>query len=280
MDIFRDVSWTNLVAHLSFAFGFLPHFSYRLSHPRLDGRTEMQFYVVFPILILLILRFGYLTMAAITLLLTVLSNLLFSPFVNSFPMASFLPMKMHLFVLGMLIAAGFHKRIRISAVCLCVALLPFLPLIEKIRRFNLPWLIGDLAMAVILLLLTCPSGRIRAVLSPVRMVLNAGPMQKLGHISYAVYLVHLLLIPPVIALLLHISWAASLPGKPRFLIFSLAVMTVIVPVSVLLHRFVEQPGIAVGKRLLASRATVPQRTYYPSQKRVIPARVMRDQAQS
>jgi peptidoglycan/LPS O-acetylase OafA/YrhL len=276
MDIFRDVSWTNLVAHLSFAFGFLPHFSYRSAIPDWTVGLKMQFYVVFPILILLILRFGYLTMAAITLLLTVLSNLLFSPFVNSFPMASFLPMKMHLFLLGMLMAAAFHKRIHIYVVCLCVGLLPLLPLIENIRRFNLPWLIGDTAMAVILLLLTCSTGRIRSALTPFRVVLNARPMQKLGQISYSVYLVHLLLIPPVIALLLHINWAASLPGKPRFLVFLLAVMSVIFPVSLLLHHFVEQPGVALGKRLLARRATLPQLTYQPSLKQVTPAGVMAD----
>jgi peptidoglycan/LPS O-acetylase OafA/YrhL len=271
MDIFRDVSWTNLVVHLSFAFGFLPHFSYHSAIPDWTVGLEMQFYLVFPLLIVLILRFGYAAMAAVTLLFTVLSDQLFSPFVNSFPMASFLPMKMHLFLLGMLIAAAFHKRIQVSAVCVCVALLPLLPMIENIRRFNLPWLIGDVAMAVVLLLLTCSSGRLRAALFPFRFVLNAGPMQKLGQISYGVYLVHLLIIPPVVALLLHINWAASLPGKPRFFIFSFAVMSVIFPVSLLLHYFVEQPGVALGKRLLAGHAAAPNRTYFSSQKAVTPA---------
>jgi peptidoglycan/LPS O-acetylase OafA/YrhL len=96
-------------------------------------------------------------------------------------------------------------------------------------------------------------------------------MQMLGLISYSVYLVHLLVMPPVIALLLHINWAASLPGKPRFLLFSIVVMSVIFPVSLLLHYFVEQRGVALGKQLLAPRASVPQLAYYPSQKRVTSA---------
>lgn len=277
MDIFRDVSWTNLVAHLSFAFGLLPQFSYRSALPDWTVGLEIQFYLVFPILILLILRFGYAAMAAATLVLTVAMNLFFSPFVNSFPMASFLPMKMHLFLLGMLIAAAFHKRIHILVAVLCVALMPLLPLIENIRRFNLIWLIGDLVMAVCLFLLTCSRGSLRTALTPVRVVLNAAPMQMLGQISYAVYLVHLLLIPPVIMMLLHVQWAAALPGKPRFLLFSLAVMIVIFPISLLLHHFVEQPGIALGKRLLTIRSAAPQPIFYPVQE---PARSAATDARS
>ncbi|HXS78455.1 MAG TPA: acyltransferase [Terracidiphilus sp.] len=249
-DIFRDVSWTNLVMHLSFAFGFLPHFSYHSGLPDWTVGLEIQFYLVFPFLILLILRFGYAATAALTLVLAVLGNLMFSPFVNSFPMSSFLPMKMHLFLLGMLIAATFHKRITVLAGGSCVALIPFLPLIEKIQRFKLGWLIGDMVMATILFLLTCSSGHVRKVLTPFRAMLNTGPMQMLGQISYAVYLVHLLIIPPIVALLLHVHWATALPGKPRFLLFSSAVMLVIFPVSLLLQRFIEQPGVGLGKRLL------------------------------
>jgi hypothetical protein len=72
-------------------------------------------------------------------------------------------------------AAAFHKRIHIYVVCLCVGLLPLLPLIENIRRFNLPWLIGDTAMAVILLLLTCSTGRIRSALTPFRVGAECAP---------------------------------------------------------------------------------------------------------
>jgi peptidoglycan/LPS O-acetylase OafA/YrhL len=263
MDIFRDISWTNLVIHLSFVFGFLPHFAYRSALPDWTVGLEMQFYVVFPILILLILRFGYVAMAAVSLMLAVLCNQSFPVFVNSFPMASFLTIKIHLFVLGMLIAAAFHKRIKSLVACICVAVLPFLPLVENIRRFNLVWLLGDLAVAIILFLLTCSRGKLRTALAPFRMVLNAPPMQKLGQISYAVYLVHLLIIPPVVALLMHAHWAVALPGKPRFLLFSLSVMAVIFPISLLLHRLVEQPGVALGKRLLAVRAAVVQPGFYP-----------------
>jgi len=263
MEIFRDVSWTNLAAHLSFVFGFLPEYCYHSALPDWTVGLEMQFYVIFPILILLILRFGYIAMAAVTVLLAVLCNQSFSPFVNSFPMASFLPIKIHLFVLGMLIAAAFHKRIKLWAACICIAVLPFLPLIENIRRFNLAWLIGDLAMAMILFLLTCSKGHLRTALAPFRMALNAPPIQKLGQISYAVYLVHMLIIPPVVALLLHVPWAVALPGKPRFLLFSLAVMAFVYPISLLLHHLIEQPGVAMGKQLLTPRPAAVPSNFYP-----------------
>jgi peptidoglycan/LPS O-acetylase OafA/YrhL len=266
MEIFRDVSWTNLVLHLTFAFGVLPKYCYHSGLPDWTVGLEIQFYIVFPILILLILRFGYTAMAIASLLAAILCDQIFSPFANSFPMASFLPIKLHLFVLGMLIAAAFHKRINILAACIAVAVVPYLPLLENIRRFNLVWLTGDLAMAMILFLLTCSKGHLRTALTPFRMVLNAAPLQKLGQISYAVYLVHLLVIPPVVALLMHVPWAVALPGKPRFLLFSLAVMAFMFPISLLLHHFIERPGVGLGKRLLAHRAAVVQPGYYPMQK--------------
>jgi peptidoglycan/LPS O-acetylase OafA/YrhL len=50
------------------------------------------------------------------------------------------------------------------------------------------------------------------------------------------------------------------------LLFSLAVMAFMFPISLLLHHFIERPGVGLGKRLLAHRAAVVQSGYYPMQK--------------
>jgi peptidoglycan/LPS O-acetylase OafA/YrhL len=256
MDIHSDTSWANLLVHLSFAFGFLPHFSDYTDIPDWTIGLEVQFYVFFPFLMLLVLRLGYLKMAAITLLLAVSINLLFFQFVSGFPMASFLPLKIHIFLLGMLIAAAFHGSVRLLSASICVVLLPLIPLIERVHRFGLPWLFKDMCLSAVLLLITCGGGPVRVALNPLRASLNAWLMQRLGDISYSVYLVHLLLMPPIIAMLLHIPWCASLGLKHRFVIFGLIVMLVVFPVSLILYYFVESPGIALGKRLLGSRSSI------------------------
>lgn len=253
-----DTSWTNFLVHLCFFFGFLPHFSDNTALPDWTIGLEVQFYLVFPLLMLLIFRMGYLKVAAATLLITITINLLFFQFVSGFPMASFLPLKMHLFLLGMLIAAAFHGSIRVLPACLCVVSLPLVPLLERVHRFGLPWLLKDMVLSAILLAITCGGGRVRAALTPLRSFLNAWPMQRLGDISYSVYLVHLLLLPPIIAGLLHIPWCASFSLKARFPVFGFAAMLVVFPVSWVLYHFVESPCIVFGKRLIRNTSELRQ----------------------
>lgn len=252
----RDASWTNLLVHLSFVFGLFPRYCARAALPDWTISLEMQFYLVFPLMMLIVSRFGksgYAVITGFTLLILLGINLGLPSFVSSFPVASFLPMKMHLFLLGMLISAAFHKSIHLASVVLAIIFLPLLPLVERVHRFHLTWMITDIGMAAILFMLTCGGERAAAAMFLLRKFLNAWPTKLLGDISYSVYLVHILLIVPLIALLLHAHWAASLPTIPRYLFFSSAAMLVVFPVSFALYHFVERPGIAFGKRVLQQR---------------------------
>lgn len=252
----KDTSWTNLFLHLSFVFGVLPRYSARSVIPDWTISLEMQFYLIFPLMMLVVLRFGrfgYAVVTGFTLLLIVAVNLGLSPFTSSFPMASFLPLKMHLFLLGMLISAAFHKSVRHGPVLLAVLFLPLLPLAEKVHRFHLSWILTDILMAAMLFALTCGGDRAEVALSPLKKSLNAWPTQRLGDMSYSVYLVHILLIVPVAALLLHSPWVASLSAIPRYLLFAAAAMLAVFPVAFALYLFVERPGISLGKRLLQHR---------------------------
>lgn len=78
-------------------------------------------------------------------------------------------------------------------------------------------------------------------------------IRKTGVYSYSIYLIH----GPIMIVLMEIyqAWFPGIENQP-FLYFGAALSTwlVIFPLSALMYRWVEKPGIAVGKRLLKTRS--------------------------
>lgn len=249
---YTDSSWSNLFAHLSFIFGFIPAYSFRTALPDWSIGLEMQFYLFFPLLMLLVLKFGYSWMAFLSLLLCILGRLVFAGYYQSFPMTTFLPLKLNLFILGMLIAAALHKRLR--GISLYVVGLPLVSFIILPFKTKLG-VLADVILAILLLLVVETNDSKRLGMSLVRLVLNAKPTQWLGDISYSFYLVHLLVIMPICAALLHYQWVRSLvPIARYFLLFAVNIIFVL-PVSAACHHAIEKPGMKFGKLVLAKVVT-------------------------
>ncbi|WP_233221910.1 acyltransferase [Serratia sp. Nf2] len=55
-DKYGDASFGNFLAHISFMFGFLPYFSARTAIPDWSIGLEMQYYAIFPFLMLFIMH--------------------------------------------------------------------------------------------------------------------------------------------------------------------------------------------------------------------------------
>jgi peptidoglycan/LPS O-acetylase OafA/YrhL len=74
-------------------------------------------------------------------------------------------------------------------------------------------------------------------------------IRKTGVYSYSIYLIH----GPIMIVLMELykAWFPGIENQP-FLFFAAALSTwlVIFPLSALMYRWVEMPGIAMGKRLL------------------------------
>jgi peptidoglycan/LPS O-acetylase OafA/YrhL len=67
---------------------------------------EMQFYAIFPFAVLLARKAGWLSAAVLIAMTSVTMAMLLDRLAINFPMPSFLALKMHLFLAGMLIAAA------------------------------------------------------------------------------------------------------------------------------------------------------------------------------
>ena len=85
---------------------------------------------------------------------------------------------------------------------------------------------------------------------PSRVFVNRAT-QYCGKISYSIYLVH----PSVIFFLIPVFraiYALSIPGTAKFLIAAAVMLVCVVTLASLFYRFVEQPGMRLGKRVIAA----------------------------
>lgn len=153
--------------------------------------------------------------------------------------------------------AAFNERLRpnagliFTALCVAISLTQFLPTDYYSPAAAL--VEAALACAMISILVYC-RGEIRW--------LNSKFALFIGDISYSIYLVHYLVICLIGKLIgvLELQAGAQLPGIPKSLLLMAATAAVTIPLSALLYRWVEMPGMRFGKwasaRVLDIQASV------------------------
>ncbi|MDR5744311.1 acyltransferase [Caballeronia sp. LZ029] len=249
----------NVVTHVTYTFGLIPRYAFNTPLPDWSIGLEMQFYAVFPLLMLLIARYGALLVIA-TLAVAMFGVQIIAPgFFSSFPMPAFLPMKLYMFMTGMA-AALTRGTPRASVGFLLAASLPAIefalhPVAVSAARIAM--------VAVLFILFSAESMRFGALALPVvrilRRALGIRFGKVMGDLAYSFYLIHLLVLLPVAGFLTKFERYLNAPGAVRFIAVALIVGTITFGLSWLLHRAVEQPGIALGKRLLKRRIVMTGR---------------------
>jgi peptidoglycan/LPS O-acetylase OafA/YrhL len=259
-EAFIDHSPRNIAAHLSFVFGLLPTYAMRTPLPDWSLTLEMQFYALFPALMLLTRKLGWVRGAGLAALAGAVITHVIWHYSIHFPMPSFLPLRIDIFFAGMLLAQADRVGQRTAMFYLVLALL------LALQPFQGEGSLERLVVREILVLaffaltlnrfLPAPGGEIAGKLAA---ILGRNPFRWLGEISYSVYLLHLPIMAPVAAVvLLHFGHGAPAP----FLIAFLAVAVLVYPMAWLTHRFIEIPGQAAGRLLLRrlSRKAIEART--------------------
>lgn len=242
---YLDGSLTNIWMHLTFLFGLHPSYAYRTPLPDWSLGLEMQFYAVFPLLVLLARRLGW---AATALLVTCGSVAIVWMTGRAgiyFPMPALLPLKMHLFLCGMLIAAdtdGDRKRLALHfALALVLAAIPI-----GGRQDMTHAIMRELIVLVFFSLIHLR--RIRVV-NFASTLLGTRPFHWLGELSYGVYLLHLLTMQPVAGWVIE-RWGHGLSDPERFLLVFGIVAPATYAVAYLTYFAVEVPGQKLGKTIL------------------------------
>jgi peptidoglycan/LPS O-acetylase OafA/YrhL len=106
---------TNILSHFTFTFGFFPKYVANNILPDWSIGLEMQFYLIFPLLMVIIKRFGTLFMAAVGITMCLLAHKLFGVYFNpgllgNYPQPGFILLKLNFFICGMCIALAYLSK--------------------------------------------------------------------------------------------------------------------------------------------------------------------------
>jgi peptidoglycan/LPS O-acetylase OafA/YrhL len=247
---YLDGTASNLLMHVSFAFGLFPAYAFRTPLPDWSLGLEMQFYAVFPFVMLLLRKVRWLPGAVLVAVgAFVFSKLIGAAHVN-FPMPSFLPLKMHVFLCGMLLANGLFASSwqSIMNVLLAIALVVIpiggdMTLVKIGVRILL--VIGFFAL-VHHQLFPGLLGRFGGWISR---LLGNSFFHWLGELSFGVYLIHLILLQPIAAFVIR-ELGDDISASTRFFI----VVSTLIPLAYALAYIgftrIEGPGQKLGRKVL------------------------------
>ncbi|TPI78032.1 acyltransferase [Mesorhizobium sp. B2-8-9] len=256
---FLDGSLKNIVAHLTFLFGLSPNLAYRTPLPDWSLGLEMQFYAVFPALMLLVRRFDWIWSAILVAAIGGLAVMILKSLSIHFPMPSFLPLKIQVFLCGMLLAGVLAQSqprpLLHLALAMALAAIPFgdgYGLSKFLIRETL--VLGFFALVLYRML----PGVAGTVSRKIAVALGGGVFHVLGELSYSIYLIHLLVLQPVAAFVIA-RYGQEMDAPLRFAIVLAIVLPVVCLLSFVTYRVVEMPGQQLGRtvlRLFARRKPV------------------------
>ncbi|PBB17334.1 acyltransferase [Mesorhizobium sp. WSM4313] len=248
---FLDGSLKNILAHLTFLFGLSPNLAYRTPLPDWSLGLEMQFYAVFPALMLLVRRFDWIWSALVVTALGGLAVALLKSMSVYFPMPSFLPLKIQVFLCGMLLAGVLAQSqprpLLHLALAMALAAIPFgdgYGLSKFLIREAL--VLGFFALVLYRML----PGKAGTVARKVAVALGGGIFHVLGELSYSIYLIHLLTLQPVAGFVIT-RYGDGLGAPLRFAIVLAIVLPSVILLSFVTYRVIEMPGQQLGRAVLS-----------------------------
>jgi peptidoglycan/LPS O-acetylase OafA/YrhL len=230
----------NVLMHVSFLFGLHPDYASSTALPDWSLGLEMQFYLAFPLLFLW-LRTPLRALVAGLIVFTLGRDFAISV---AYPEPSLLAFKLHYFLAGMLlyqaVTESGAKRTGAIAAALVLSFLD--------RNWHQPALL----LSMFALALLERDGQTPA---PLAAVIDSRIMRFASDVSYSVYLFHGRMIGTFGALLA--IFPADLSPMARTALLFAFVLPTSYAISWVVYRWVELPGIALGKRVVGRRRAVP-----------------------
>jgi len=251
-ESYIDASWTNILAHVTFLFSLLPAYVLRTPLPDWSLGLEMQFYAVFPVLMLLTRKIGWIGSVVLICLASAFATRLIWHFSIHYPLPSLLPFKIDIFAVGMLLAESCQRDRRTATLYFFLALMLALEPFQGEGSLLRMAVREGLVLAFFALIhhqsLPAPLG---AGIGRLATALGKNPFRWMGDVSYSVYLLHVPVMAPIIALLVS-RYGHDISAFTRCSILFVSVSAVVYPLSWLTYKLIELPGQAAGRRLLRS----------------------------
>lgn len=242
---YLDNSGLNYLLHVTYIFGLIPDYAFRTPLPDWSLGLEMQFYAAFPIMMLLQKRIGWVPFALGVALFGVLLAKASGAAGLHFPMPSFLPLKLHMFIVGMLIATPLS--VNASANMTKFALILLLAVVPLGGKMDLLHFLVRPALAVALY--TLVHWQSFSAVDFMSKLMGSWLFRWLGELSYGAYLIHLIVVQPIIAWGI-IPMASLLTAPERFATAYLATLIIVYPLAWVGYVLVEKPGQNLGRRII------------------------------
>ena len=238
-------SWRWLYLHLSFAFGVVPGMEASTPLPDWSLSLEMQFYLIFPLL-LLVLGGGSWALLALAVGAAILAWFapgLFGSYLTPgslmhFGQPSMLAYRLNAFLAGMVLAFWLQKK-RSQAPSRFVNVVTVLAIAICLLPLSKPVILIYLVFAALIF----------EKIPPLNWLLGRKPFKILGDMSYSIYLAHLLVVIPGVYWLLQSSAFIGLSPIAKFACAVGLTCPVVLVASYVLHQWIEQPGIRLGRYL-------------------------------
>ncbi|MBB4184655.1 peptidoglycan/LPS O-acetylase OafA/YrhL [Sinorhizobium terangae] len=247
---YLDNGLTNGLMHASFLFGLSPDYAYRTPLPDWSIGLEMQFYAAFPFIMLLLKKGGWLKGALYTAIIALAIVSTSSVLGVHFPMPAFLPLKMHIFLCGMLLALGLHadrsKAFLHGGAAMALALLPIggdMTITKMVMRVTLVAVF--FALLYHRLIGSTVGVRLRAFSSS----LGNRFFHWLGELSFGAYLWHLIFLQPIAAYFIT-AFGDTLTPAARFAVVTAILVPLVYAAACMTFFAVEKPGQRLAKRFI------------------------------
>ncbi len=251
-----QVDWLNILTHVTFTFGLFPPFASNNALPDWSIGLEMQFYAAFPFLMVVFRRVGYLVPLVLATLVYVNAPALFGQYLESgsllhFGQPSFLPLKINVFLIGMLLGEArfaIEKPETIGRAYQLILLAVGLCLFHQHNAIR---------VATVLFILWIVASQKSGPLSFPKIfswfsgVSQWKIFQFMADTSYAVYLIHLMILTVISAYLPRWAFYASASPQLKCWILLAIAVPVVYTISAVIHQCVEKPGIRFGKKIVA-----------------------------
>ena len=249
-DRYLDHTVANVLTHVTFVFGAVPRFGFSTPLPDWSIGLEMQFYLVMPFLMLALGRRFRWPRALLLVCAAALLAFAVRGYSARFDMPSFLPMKLGVFLIGMFAAYGVARR-DLRAPAALVLLIVAATLASQRDHASLTLAVMAAGFTLLVGGAYLPGvGALHRGLMPIRRVLASPLGHWAGETAYSLYLVHLLILLPVAAWLTGFDGYLQMKSSLRFALCGAITLTLSLTLATLIHRWIEQPGIALGKRLV------------------------------
>jgi len=242
-----SLTWPSILLHVSFLFGIFPQYASNNLLPDWSISLEMQFYLLFPLLMLALRYAGAIICLFVGVQAMQIMHGLFGLYLKAGPLGTFpypscILFRLHIFLAGMLLAKLLVSQVYGEKEERPKLLFYYLALIVYAFLFS-PSAVSRWALFLTVVLVVDAK-----YLGMIVKVFSCSLARFMGDVSYSVYLVHLLVLQAALPFLV----AHVLPGKsPRadFAISALILIPTVYAISYFLHRTIEAPGIEFGRKL-------------------------------